>query len=261
MAYNNYVRSPAYQPGQATPFKISRSKIELFVDCPRCFWLDTRLKISRPKGPPFTLNSAVDQLLKQEFDVLRADGKQHPLQIEYGIDAKPVAHDKLNIWRHNFTGVQHLHEPTSLLVFGAIDDLWQNGGGEYIVVDYKSTSRMDKIDKLGDATWHDAYRRQLAVYQWLLRGNGLKVSDKGYWVYCNAMKDGKVFDKKLEFEITLIEEKIDDSWIEPTLRKLKDTLESEDLPKESAVCEHCSYARSRTGLTLDSIRKSRLSKP
>jgi hypothetical protein len=261
MAYNNYVRSPAYQPGQATPFKISRSKIELFVDCPRCFWLDTRLKISRPKGPPFTLNSAVDQLLKQEFDVLRADGKQHPLQIEYGIDAKPVAHDKLNIWRHNFTGVQHLHEPTSLLVFGAIDDLWQNGGGEYIVVDYKSTSRMDKIDKLGDATWHDAYRRQLAVYQWLLRGNGLKVSDKGYWVYCNAMKDGKVFDKKLEFEITLIEEKIDDSWIEPTLRKLKDTLESEDLPKESTVCEHCSYARSRTGLTLDSIRKSRLSKP
>jgi CRISPR/Cas system-associated exonuclease Cas4 (RecB family) len=260
MAYNGYVRSPAYQPGQSAAYKISRSKIDLFVECPRCFWLDARLKISRPKGPPFTLNSAVDQLLKQEFDALRNNGKQHPVQIEYGIDAKPVAHDKLNVWRHNFTGVQHLHEPTNLLVFGAIDDLWQDGAGKYIVVDYKSTSKMEKIDKLGDAHWHDAYRRQLAVYQWLLRGNGLKVSNKGYWVYCNEMKDGKVFDKKLEFEITLIEEKIDSSWIEPTLIDIKKTLESDGIPKESAVCEHCAYARARTGLTLDSIQKSRASK-
>ncbi|HEX5394741.1 MAG TPA: PD-(D/E)XK nuclease family protein [Candidatus Saccharimonadales bacterium] len=256
MGYRYNGRSQPYQPGQKDAYKISRSKIELFVDCPRCFWLDARLKISRPSGPPFTLNSAVDQLLKQEFDALRKDGKQHPLQIEYGIDSKPVDHDKLNVWRHNFTGVQHLHDPTNLLVFGAIDDLWQDGDGKYVVVDYKSTSKMEKIEKLGDASWHDAYRRQLAVYQWLLRGNGLKVSDKGYWVYCNAIKDGKVFDKKLEFEITLIEEKIDDSWVEPALNKIKETLEG-PMPKESAGCEHCGYARSRTELTLDSIQSQK----
>ena len=260
MAYKNYVRSPAYQPGQTAAYKISRSKIDLFVDCPRCFWLDARLKISRPKGPPFTLNSAVDQLLKQEFDALRRDGEQHPLQVEYGIDAKPVEHTKLNTWRHNFTGVQHLHEPTNFLVFGAIDDLWQNPKGEYIVVDYKSTSKMGKIEKLGTEFWHDGYRRQLGVYQWLLRGNGLKVGDKGYWVYCNAIKDGKVFDKKLEFEITLIEETIDDSWVGPTLLKIKKTLDADDMPKQSETCEHCAYARSRTELTINSIQNSRISK-
>ncbi|MCA9330587.1 hypothetical protein KC957_00940, partial [Candidatus Saccharibacteria bacterium] len=46
-------RNKPYQPGQAEPFKVSRSKIELFMQCPRCFWLDARLKIKRPSGPPF----------------------------------------------------------------------------------------------------------------------------------------------------------------------------------------------------------------
>ncbi|HXY18061.1 MAG TPA: PD-(D/E)XK nuclease family protein [Candidatus Nitrosopolaris sp.] len=251
-----YERSPAYKPGQKEPFKISRSKIDLFIQCPRCYWLDARLKISRPSGPPFTLNSAVDQLLKQEFDSLRKAGQQHPLQIEYGIDARPVSHPKLNDWRHNFTGVQALYKPANFLVFGAIDDLWQNSKGEFIVLDYKSTSKAGKITELGQESWHDQYRRQLGVYQWLLRQNGLKVSNTGYWLYCNAIKNGKVFDNKLEFELTLIAEKIDDKWVEPTLAKIKDCLEGE-IPKESPDCEFCAYARSRTQLTLDSIKGAR----
>ncbi|MBI4033385.1 PD-(D/E)XK nuclease family protein [Candidatus Saccharibacteria bacterium] len=255
MAYQRY-RSEPYKPGQTAPYKISRSKIDLFIQCPRCFWLDARLKISRPKGPPFTLNSAVDQLLKQEFDALRKAGKQHPLQIEYGIDAKPVAHDKLNVWRQNFKGVEFLHQPTNLLITGAIDDLWQDSKGQYIVLDYKSTSKAGKITELGNESWHDQYRRQLGVYKWLLRQNGLPVSDRGYWVYCNATKDGKTFDKKLEFELTLIEEKIDDKWVEPTLLKIKATLEGE-MPANTPDCEFCTYARSRTQLTLDAVTKKK----
>ena len=45
---------------------------------------------------------------------------------QYGIDAIPAKHEKLNDWRINFTGVQFLHEKTNLLLFGAIDDLWIN---------------------------------------------------------------------------------------------------------------------------------------
>ena len=51
-------------PDSATPFALSRSKVELFVDCPRCFYLDRRSGIARPPGFPFNLNSAVDALLK-----------------------------------------------------------------------------------------------------------------------------------------------------------------------------------------------------
>ncbi|HVO86532.1 MAG TPA: hypothetical protein VMT23_02250, partial [Candidatus Binatia bacterium] len=111
-----YERSPAYKPGQKEVYKLSRSKIDLFVECPRCFWLDARLKISRPSMPGFTLNIAVDELLKKEFDLLRKQGKQHPLQKEYGIEAKPVDHDKLNVWRYNFKGVEAIHKPTNLRI-------------------------------------------------------------------------------------------------------------------------------------------------
>lgn len=241
-----YVRRGPYRPGQTDAFKISRSKIDFFLECQRCFWLDARKKISRPSSPPFTLNSAVDALLKKEFDALRKDGKQHPLQIEYGIDARPVHHDKLNVWRENFKGVEFLHEPTNLLVTGAIDDLWIDSKDQYIVLDYKSTSKAGKIEKLGNESWHDAYRRQLAVYQWLLRNNGLKVSATGYWVYCNALKDRDGFDGKLEFELTLISEQCDDSWVEPTLFKIKELLDTEDIPRPSATCEYCHYIRQQS---------------
>src|ERR1043165_773680 len=88
-----------YVPGASEPFKLSRSKLELFLNCPRCFYLDRRLGLGQPPGFPFNLNSAVDHLLKKEFDIHRAKNQRHPLFKHYGIDAVPYAHDQLNVWR------------------------------------------------------------------------------------------------------------------------------------------------------------------
>ena len=52
-------------------WKLSRSKIDLFVECPRCFYLDNKLGIKRVQFPAFLLNSAVDALFKKEFDIHR----------------------------------------------------------------------------------------------------------------------------------------------------------------------------------------------
>ena len=164
--YNSKRVNNLYKLGSREPFKLSRSKIDLFFNCPRCFYFDRRLGIGRPPGFPFSLNSAVDKLLKMEFDVHRANGTNHPLIEEYGIDARPVPHEDLEKWRHNFTGIQYLHEPTNFLITGAIDDLWQNSKGEYIVVDYKSTSKDEEITEL-NKEWQDGYKRQMEIYQWL----------------------------------------------------------------------------------------------
>jgi len=51
-----------YNPSSKTPFRISRGKIDLFLECPRCFYLDRRLGLGRPSMPGWALNSAVDQL-------------------------------------------------------------------------------------------------------------------------------------------------------------------------------------------------------
>jgi hypothetical protein len=231
-----------YVPGGETPFKISRTKIELFRECPRCFYFDRRLGVSRPSGPPFTLNAAVDALLKQEFDVLRAKGKKHPLMEAYGVDAIPAPHANLNEWRANFTGVQFLHRPTNLLVFGAIDDLWINSKKEYMVVDYKATAKAEVVRSLDQTSFRDQYRRQMEVYQWLLRNNGLAVSDTGYFVYCTGRADRAAFDGKLEFEVCVIPSEGKDDWVEPTIIELKKCLDG-PVPESADACDYCAYRR------------------
>ena len=184
--YNSQRINGMYIPGMKESFRVSRSKIDLFLECPKCFYLDRKLGIDRPPGFPFTLNSAVDTLLKQEFDFYRANKTKHPLIEKYNIDAIPALHKDLNSWRHNFTGVQFLHKPTNLLITGAIDDLWQNSIGEFIVVDYKATAKNETIIEL-NKDWQKGYKRQMEIYQWLIRQNGYKVSNTGYFVYCNGL--------------------------------------------------------------------------
>jgi len=222
-------------------FRLSCSKIDLFSECPRCFYLDNKLGISRPRGPAFTLNIAVDELLKKEFDIHREAKTSHPLMDTYGIEAVPFQTKEITKWRDNFKGVEYFHEPTGFTVSGAIDDVWVNKDGELIVVDYKATSKGDKMEKLSDTKWENQYKRQMEVYQWLLRKNGHKVSDTGYFVYANGKKDRETFDGKLDFDITVIPHVGDNSWIEDRLLEIKKCLKSNEVPSANDDCEYCPY--------------------
>lgn len=255
-------RSQPYQPGQRSPFKVSRSKIELYKQCPRCFWLDVRLKIRRPSSPPFNINKAIDELLKKEFDSYRLKGEPHPMMTEFGVQAVPFSHDHLDKWRENFVGVTTVHEPTNLHVFGAVDDIWTNDAGELIVVDYKATAKDRDVSI--DSDWQISYKRQMEVYQWLLRQNGFEVSDTGYFVYTNGRFDLDGFYNKVEFKTKIIPYTGDDSWVEPTLLEMKECMEG-DMPAVGVAamggpCDFCMYARQRTELTLQAVQAKKRSK-
>jgi hypothetical protein len=236
-------------------WKLSRSKIDFFTECKRCFYLDNVLGVSRPKMPSFNLNIAVDELLKKEFDIHRADVTTHPLLKKYGVDAVPFQHKNIDEWRHNFTGIQYRHKPTGLLISGAIDDVWINPKGELIIVDYKATSKEGKIETLSDSSWEAQYKRQMEVYQWLFRQNGFKVSNTGYFVYVNGKKDLKAFDGKLEFDVTLIAHTGDDSWIEKKLLEIKECLESKAIPASSETCEYCAYIKKYRDVLQEQVTK------
>ena len=243
MAFYNTKRSANWNYGGSN-WKLSRSKIDLFMQCQRCFYIDNKLGLKRPSMPPFLINTAVDTLLKKEFDAHRVADAQHPLQAEYGIDARPAQHPQLNMWRENFEGVQYFHKPTGLLVSGAIDDLWINGAGEYIVVDYKATAKEEAVKELS-GPWHEGYKRQMEVYQWLLRNNGLEVSDTGYFVYCTGRTDQDAFDKKVEFDVNLISYIGKADWIEGILLQIKSCLEQNSLPNSGKDCEYCLWWNAR----------------
>lgn len=228
-----------YNPKKPESFELSRSKIDLFIECPRCFYVDMRLGVKRVPGYPFTLNNAVDELMKREFDAYREQAEPHPIMVEYGIDAVPFVHEDLEDWRHPFTGIRHQHADTGFTVYGAPDDIWQNPQGKLAVVDYKATSKQGKLDLSAD--WQNTWKRQMEVYQWLLRAQDLDVSDRGYFVYANADKSRAALDGSLSFELEVLPYDGDGSWIDETLVAIRECLEDDTVPPADSECDYCTY--------------------
>lgn len=229
-----------YKPYQEKPFKLSRSKIELYISCPRCFYIDRRLGVGHPPGFPFNINSAVDELLKKEFDKFRIEKQPHPYMLETGKNLIPYQHQDLDDWRANFKGVQYTDTNLNLTFTGAVDDVWFDlDSEELVVVDYKATSKNSEVSI--DEDWQDGYRRQIDFYQWLLRKNGFKVSNESYFVYCNGDKSKPSFDRKVEFKVSILKYIGDDGWIEDTLTDIKKLLDQDSTPDCTEGCSYCEY--------------------
>lgn len=240
---SRYVRT--FDPASKEPFKVSRSKIDLFTECPRCFYLDVRLGVKRPSGPSFTLNNAVDELLKREFDIHRLKGSAHPLTKQYSVDAVPFDDQRMEEWRDALRrGIQYHHKATNLILRGGVDDIWINPKKELIIVDYKATSKKEGPSTTDDL--YDSYKRQVEIYQWLFRKNGFAVSSTAYFVYVNGKSDAAAFDGKLEFDVRLIGYEGDDSWVDDAIIRLHKLLISDVIPEPGTAfgggpCDFCLY--------------------
>lgn len=81
----------------------------------------------------------------------------------------------------------------------------------------------------------------MEIYQWLFRKNDFKVSDMGYFVYCNGKTDKEAFDAKLEFDIKLIPYKGNTGWVEGTIKDAIRCLQNDDLPNSGEDCDFCKY--------------------
>lgn len=239
-----------YDPAASDPFPLSRSKMQLFLDCARCFYLDRRLGIVRPSMPPFTLNNTVDLLLKREFDAYRALGEAHPLMQLYGIDAVPFAHPQLDSWRDALHGgMRVLHAPTNFLLTGAPDDVWVTGEGELHVVDYKATSTVQPLTL--DLPSREGYKRQLEFYGWLLQGLGHAVSDRAFIVYANARRDRDAFNKTLSFDLQILPYEGKDAWVDDAIREAHHVLQMPSAPPATNGCAWCRYRMAQDDESVD----------
>jgi len=218
--------------------KLSRTKIELFLNCPRCFWLEMQKGVKRPPPAPYTINSAIDALLKKEFDVCRDNGTAHYIIKKYSVSAIPYKCEEINKWRHNFTGIQFHHKSTDFLVYGAVDDVWINPQGELIVVDYKATGAKEY-------QIYPGYKRQMEVYQWLLAMNGYKVSKTGYFLFAKVNKEGGFGEGKLSFDLFLESLEGDSSWIEGAITNAHELLKA-SIPDSNSECIYCQFTKSST---------------
>jgi len=219
--------------------QFSRTKLELWLECPRCFYDDIFLGLGRPSGPPFTLNIAVDALFKAEFDGYRAAGKPHPLFATVGLDAIPFQHSQMATWRSNFKGIRWTEPKSGWTFFGAVDDLWQKPDGSLIVVDYKATAKADEITV---QNIYPGYKRQLEMYQFLFEQAGYEVDARSWLVYANGIKNLGVFNDVLRFRTRMIPVDCDRSWVDAAFREAAALLDGGERPPAAEECDWCRYA-------------------
>ena len=233
------------------PYELSRSRIENYINCPACFYMQQVEGIEFPSIPGFNINEATDILLKKDFDKFRGSNDTHPFLISQGLNHLiPFYHEHFELWTQSLhfgaeNRMNYDHLETNIRVGGGLDDIWKNTKTNKLhIVDYKSTSqKKDKGPITLDDKWKSSYKRQMDLYTWIMRKKKFEIDDIGYFLYC----DGNRFSNKdflysknaiMEFKITLIPYITNTSWIEDTLSQIYSVLREQKRPKHSLECEY-----------------------
>ena len=69
------------------------------------------------------------------------------------------------------------------------------------------------------------------------------MSPIGYFVFANADKNLAKFDGKLNFKMSIVEHNGKTDWVEPTIFKIHECLNSEIIPDSGEKCEYCEYRK------------------
>jgi len=184
------IRSP-----KTKPIKLSSSSINLFLECPRCFYLQIVKGIKRPQGPFPSLPSGMDKILKEHFDRFM-EKDELPPEIKGKCEGCKLFFDKklLEIWRNNRKGIEYTDPKTGILLHGAIDNLLVKDG-KLIVLDYKTRGFPVKEDT------HEDYQSQMDLYNFLLNKNGYETENYTYLLFYypkEVLETGEViFDTEL----------------------------------------------------------------
>lgn len=212
------------------PTQLSPNSLNLFLECPCCFWLEKNQGIKRPPPYPYALNTAIDTLLKQEFDEYRSRGEPHPLLLTNNIQAKLFPNqDLLNQWRNNFVGIRYYDTELDAILFGAVDDILEFPDGRFAPLDYKSTgSSAPQV--------YDRFQLQMDIYTFLLEKNGFLTPRKGYLAFYVVDKENG-FGDRLPFKKELYEIETNPSDIPELFKEAVSLLKRTTPPPHSPDCQ------------------------
>ncbi len=213
------------------PLQLSPNSLNLYYECPRCFWLDKKMGIKRPQPYPYALNAAVDVLLKQEFDKYRKKRELHPLLVAYNIPAKLFPNQKmLDEWRNNFKGIRYYDASLDATLFGAVDDILEFSEGKLAPMDYKSTGSKT-------ANVYDRFQLQMDIYTFLLEKNGYKTVRKGVLAFYVVDKENG-FDGKLPFKKEIVVIDTNPDYVQGVFSEAVALLKKEAPPSHNPDCQY-----------------------
>jgi len=215
------------------PIVLSPSSIGLFLECPRCFWLDKIKKIKRPPGIFPSLPSGMDKILKEHFDKHRLeDSIPEELGDMFNGRLFPDV-EKLNEWRNNFRGLRYTNDESGFALMGAIDDLFVTDDGLYAPLDFKTRGFPIKEETPG------YYQHQMDLYSFLLEKNNLPPADFAILIFYHPTGVNENHD--VIFNPDPVKLSVDHNKGEKIFRDAVDCLLGEE-PSFSNECVWCKLA-------------------
>jgi hypothetical protein len=213
--------------------KLSPSTLNLFLDCPHCFWMDKVKGIKRPRGIFPSLPGGMDRVIKLHFDNFRAQDSLPPELSGTNFNGIKLYRDQAQLekWRSWRTGLVYTDTDGSVLS-GALDDLLVKGD-RYIPFDYKT-----KGSPTTEADAIKYYQNQLDCYALLLDVNGFSSAEFAYLLYYSPKSVGA--NGVVQFELQALKIPTDVERARATFRKAVSLLKGPE-PISSASCEHCNW--------------------
>lgn len=212
---------------------LSPSKLNLFLECPLCFWLDVVEGVRRPEGPSSTLPRGMDLLIKRYFDKYRALD-QLPPEIEGKVKGKLVKGHILREWRKTYKEIEpyYYDEKLNAVLYGGLDECFVEGE-YYIPADYKTYGFNLKENS------SSFYQLQLDTYIFLLEASGYKHLNLAYLIYYipKEIKNEGV----VQFKIEVVEIKTNPENAKRIFESAVNLLRG-PRPKAHVKCQYCSWA-------------------
>ncbi|MGZ6254550.1 MAG: PD-(D/E)XK nuclease family protein [Candidatus Chromulinivorax sp.] len=234
-------------------FVVSRSKIGSYLQCQQCFWMECKYGLRPEPGLPFTLNNAVDALVKKDMDDCRKEKKAHPLFKQAQLEDKvPFDDERMSTWQDSLHhGLRHKIPGTNIVLQGGIDDaVIDQKTGLVSVVDAKATSM--KAERFAEyqlnEPHHAGYKQQLDIYAYLFEQNGIPHADQAFIMYFNAKKDIESFNNQLAFDSKLFAHRVNTQWVPGIIYKIYELLKSNDLPPSGEHCDSCKHFKAKSTL-------------
>ena len=201
-----------------TILKLSPSSLNLFFECPRCFWLRFKKGIARPEGPSSTLPRGMDYTLKNHYDHYRAKGL--PPELEGKVPGRLLPDvARVNEMRKTSFGFQVNDQ---VWFGGALDEALEIPDASVVPLDNKTRGFPPKA-----AHW--TYQKQMSGYTLILREKGIATKNVAYLAHWFLDHKHMKPDDPLAFHVKVEEVSTDPNEVRKVILEAADLLKG-DMP-------------------------------
>ena len=204
--------------------KLSPTSLNLFLECPRCFWLYVNKNIKRPSIPVATITTGLDKVVKEYFNLYRTKDVLPPI-LEDKVPGRLIRNLPNKGW------LEFVDNKIEAKLGGYLDECLDLGENFYAALDHKTRGRRPE-------STHRAHQFQMDVYTFLLEQNNMPTRKLAYLIYYIPKAVNSA--KSIEFEAFVSQIKTEPERAKEVFSEGASLLK-QPIPLASGDCAFCNW--------------------